>query len=141
MNKIAQYLNEHILGEATSSEPIRESFSRDASILSIMPEIIVNPRVTNDIRKVARFTWQLAEKGHVLPITVRGGGSDQTGAAIGKGIIINTVAHLNNIIYISTKSKDQFAHVQPGVNFGNLNDVLNSHGMTIPSFPSSFKIW
>ena len=139
MNKIAQYLNEHILGEATSSEPIRESFSRDASILSIMPEIIVNPRVTNDIRKVARFTWQLAEKGHVLPITVRGGGSDQTGAAIGKGIIINTVAHLNNIIYISTKSKDQFAHVQPGVNFGNLNDVLNSHGMTIPTYPSSYR--
>ena len=139
MNKIAQYLNEHILGEATSSEPVRQQFSRDGSILSITPEMVVSPRVTNDIRKVARFTWQLAEKGHILPITVRGGGTDQTGASIGKGIVINTLAHLNNIIYISTKNKDQFAHVQPGVNFGTLNDVLNSHGMTIPTFPSSFR--
>ena len=139
MSKITQYLNEHILGEVTSAESVRQQFSHDGSILSIMPELVVSPRVTNDIRKVARFTWQLAEKGHVLPITTRGGGSDQTGAAIGKGIIINTLAHLNNIIFISTKNKDQFAHVQPGVNFGTLNEVLKSHGMIIPTFPSSFN--
>jgi FAD/FMN-containing dehydrogenase len=138
MNKIAQYLNEHILGEATSSKSIREKFSRDGSILSILPELVVHPRVTNDIRKVARFTWQLAEKGHVMPITVRGGGSDQTGAAIGSGIIINTAAHLNNIIYLNLKGKDQFIHVQPGANFGVINEVLKSHGMIIPSFPTSF---
>jgi FAD/FMN-containing dehydrogenase len=138
MNKIAQYLNEHILGEATSAKSVRQQFSRDASFLSIMPELVVHPRVTNDIRKVARFTWQLAEKGHVMPITVRGGGSDQTGAAIGKGIIINTNAHLNNIIYLSLKNKDQFVHVQPGAIFGNVNEVLKSHGLIIPSFPTSF---
>jgi len=138
MNKIAQYLNEHILGEVTSSKVIREKFSRDGSILKIMPELVAHPRVTNDIRKIARFTWQLAEKGHIMPITTRGGGSDQTGAAIGKGIIINTAAHLNNIIYLSTKSKDQFIHVQPGVNFGTVNDVLKSHGLIIPSFPTSY---
>lgn len=138
MNKIAQYLNEHILGEVTSAESVRQQFSRDGSILSIMPELVIHPRVTNDIRKIARFTWQLAEKGHVLPITVRGGGSDQTGAAIGKGVIINTIAHLNNIIFISTKNKDQFIHLQPGVNFGLLNEVLKSHGLIIPTFPTSF---
>lgn len=138
MNKIAQYLNEHILGEATSAKSVRQKFSHDGSVLSIMPEVVIHPRVTNDIRKIARFTWQLAEKGHVMPITVRGGGSDQTGGAIGSGIIINTMAHLNNIIYLSLKNKDQFIHVQPGVNFGVINDVLKSHGMIIPSFPTSF---
>ena len=137
MSKIAQYLNEHVLGEVTSAGPVLKRFSRDGSILNITPELVVHPRVTNDIRKVARFTWQLAEKGHVMPITARGGGSNRTGAAIGKGIIINTLAHLNNIIYINLKSKDQFVHVQPGVKFGTLNDTLKSHGMIIPTFPSS----
>jgi len=135
MNKIAQYLNEHLLGEVSSAESIRQKFSRDGSILSITPELVAHPRVTNDMRKVARFTWQLAEKGHVLPLTVRGGGTDKTGAAIGKGIIINTVAHLNKIIFISLKNKDQFVHVQPGVNFGTLNETLKSHGMIIPTYP------
>ncbi len=137
MNKIAQYLNEHILGEATSSKSIRQKFSRDGSILNITPEIIVHPRITNDIRKVARFTWQLAEKGHVMPITARGGGSNQTGAAIGKGIIINTAAHLNNILYLNLRNKDQFIHVQPGTSFEVANEVLKSHGLIIPSFPNS----
>jgi len=138
MNKIAQYLNEHILGEVTSSKAIREQFSRDGSVLTIMPDLVAHPRVTNDIRKIARFTWQLAEKGHIMPIITRGGGSDQTGGAIGKGMIINTAAHLNNIIYLNTKSKDLFVHTQPGVNFGNINDVLKSHGLIIPTFPTSY---
>lgn len=137
MSKIAQYLNEHILGEAIDAESVRRRFSRDGSILSIIPEMVVHPRMTNDIRKIARFTWQLAEKGHILPITVRGGGSNQTGAAIGEGIIVNTIAHLDKIIYVNPKNKDQFVHVQPGVGFGTLNEVLKSQGMIIPTFPSS----
>lgn len=137
MNKIAQYLNEHLLGEVTDNDSVRQRFSRDGSVLSIKPELVVNPRVTNDIRKVARFSWQLAEKGHILPITVRGGGSDKTGAAVGKGVIINTLAHLNDIIFISLKNKDQFVHVQPGILFETANAVLKSNGMILPTYPSS----
>lgn len=137
MSKISQYLNEHILGEVTSAESVRKQFSTDGSVLSITPELVVHPKVTNDIRKVARFTWQLAEKGHVMPMTVRGRGSDLTGAAIGKGVIINNLAHLNKIIYINQKNKDQFVHVQPGINFEALNETLKSHNMTVPVTTSS----
>ena len=137
MNKIAQYLNEHILGEVTSNKSVLEQFSHDGSVFSIKPELVISPRTTNDIRKIARFTWQLAEKSHVMPVTVRGSGSDKTGAAIGKGIIINTLAHLNNIIFVSLKNKKQFIHVQPGINIRSLNEVLKSHGMIIPGDFSS----
>lgn len=132
MSKISTYLNEHLLGEVSVSNGTRQKFSTDDSILSITPELVVMPRVTNDIRKVARFTWQLAEKGHVIPITVRGGGTDQTGASIGKGAIINTSAHLNQILFVSVKDKQKVAHVQPGVTFKNLNDALQSSGLTLP---------
>lgn len=137
MNKIAQYLNEHILGEVTSAESVRKQFSRDGSILTITPELVAHPRVTNDIRKIARFSWQLAEKGHVLPIIMRGSGSDKTGASIGKGIIVNTLAHLNKIIFISLKNKDQFVHVQPGLNLNTLNEALKTNGMMINTLPQS----
>jgi FAD/FMN-containing dehydrogenase len=137
MSKIAQYLNEHILGEISGAKPIRTRFSRDGSVLAITPELVMFPRVTNDIRKAARFSWQLAEKGHVLPITTRGYGSDQTGAAIGKGLIVNTTAHLDKIIHIALKDKDRFVHVQPGVSFKTLNDALNWHGLFVPTYPES----
>ncbi|MBC7564654.1 FAD-binding oxidoreductase [Candidatus Saccharibacteria bacterium] len=133
MNKIAAYLNEHLLGEVTSSKAMRRRYSRDGSVLSITPEIIAFPRITNDIRKVARFSWQLAEKGHPLGLTIRGMGSDTTGGAIGKGMILSTSAHLNNILTVLTK--DRLVQVQPGVTFEALNHALKWQGLALANSP------
>ena len=135
MNKIAVYLNEHLLGEVTSSKAMRRRYSRDGSVLSITPEIIAFPRITNDIRKVARFSWQLAEKGHPLGITVRGVGSDPTGAAIGKGMVLSTATHLNNILTVL--QKDRLVQVQPGVTFEALNNALKWQGLSLPNSPQN----
>jgi FAD/FMN-containing dehydrogenase len=135
MSKVAQYLNEHLLGEVTTSDGIRRHFSTDASILSIVPDMVIYPRTTSDIRKVARFSWQLAEKGHKLPITSRGAGSDQTGAAIGSGIILNTIAHLDTIFEVDIKQK--LVRAQPGVTFKALNEALRLQGLYIPAYPGS----
>ncbi len=135
MSKVAQYLNEHLQGEITTSDAVRERFSTDGSILRIVPDLVVHPRSTNDIRKVARFAWQLADKGHKLSLTARGAGSDQTGAAIGSGVIINMLAHMNAIFEIDAKQK--LVRLQPGVPFKTLNDFLYLQGLTIPSYPAS----
>jgi FAD/FMN-containing dehydrogenase len=135
MNKIAAYLQEHILGEVSSRPEVLKAMSRDASVLEIAPEMVVYPRVTNDIRKVARFAWQLAEKGHVMPITTRGAGTDQTGGAIGTGIVISTPAHMNRVLEFDSKQK--LIRVQPGLNAKSLNDALLLHGMAISSLPAS----
>jgi len=129
MNKIAVYLNEHLLGEVNSSKALRKRFSTDASVLTITPEIVAFPRVTNDVRKIARFSWQLAEKGHVLPLTVRGFGGDTTGAAIGKGVLINTSAYLNEIIQLAPK--DRLLHVQPGASLESIDAALKWQGLAL----------
>lgn len=135
MSKVAQYLNEHLQGEVTTADAVREKFSTDSSILRIAPDMVAHPRLTSDIRKIARFSWQLAEKGHKLPITPRGAGSDQTGAAIGSGLILNLQSHMNEILEFDTKQK--LVRLQPGVNFKALNDALKFHGLTVPNVPES----
>lgn len=129
MNKIAVYLNEHLLGEVSSAKSLRKAFSTDSSVLSIAPEIVAFPRVTNDIRKIARFTWQLAEKGHVVGMTVRGYGGDTTGAAIGRGIVIDTTKRLNSIIQVAVK--DKLVHVQPGASLSTVNTALKWQGLSL----------
>lgn len=136
MNKVASYLQSHLSGEVLDSPVARNYFSTDASVLEVTPSLIVYPRSTNDIRKVARFSWQLAEKGHVMPITARGSGTDQSGAAIGKGIILVFPAHLNKILELDTQQK--LVRVQPGVNFKSLQETLNTHGLFLPPFPASY---
>lgn len=129
MNKIAAYLNEHVSGEVSSLRALRRDYSVDGSILSITPEIVLFPALTNDIRKTARFSWQMAEKGHVLPLTIRGGGTDTTGAAIGKGIVIDISKYLNSILHIA--AKERIIHLQAGAKINVVNEVLQWHGLDI----------
>ena len=136
MNKIASYLRSHLDGEVFDSQKIREYFSTDASVLHMQPSLVVYPRTTNDVRKIARFSWQLAEKGHILPVTARGSGTDQTGAAVGNGIVLAFPVHLNKILELDSQQK--LVRVQPGVNFKTLQDTLRTHGLFIPSFPTSY---
>lgn len=135
MNKIAVYLNEHLLGEVSSAKSLRKKFSTDNGILAITPEIVIFPRVTNDIRKVARFTWQLAEKGHIVGLTARGAGAGVTGAGIGKGIVVDTSRHLNNIVHIAVK--DKLVHVQAGASPQVLAEALKWQGLTVPGLRTS----
>lgn len=134
MNKIATYLNEHLIGEATSAKSVRKYYSTDGSILTATPELVVFPAVTNDIRKVARFTWQLAERGHAIGVTVRGGGGDETGAAVGSGLLVQTSQHLNQVLNVLPK--DRLVHVQPGARISAVQDLLKWHGLTLLSAPT-----
>ena len=135
MSKVAHYLQEHLVGEVITSPDARRYFSTDTSIFTLAPAIVVYPRNENDVRKSARFTWQLAERGRVIPITARGAGTDQTGAAIGSGIMMVFPAHMNKILELDPKSGS--VAVQPGLNYGKLQQTLHTHGRFLPPFPAS----
>lgn len=135
MSKIAHYLQEHLNGEVTDSLEARRYFSHDASILQISPSVVVYPASESDVRKTARFCWQLAERGKILPITARGGGSDTSGAAIGSGIIMVFTAHMNRILAMDPKK--EFVTVEPGITFGSLLQTLYTHGLFLPPYPTS----
>ena len=69
MSKVAHYLQEHLVGEVMTGTDARRYFANDGSILQLAPSLIVYPRGENDVRKTARFSWQLAERGRIIPIT------------------------------------------------------------------------
>ncbi len=135
MSKVSEYLNEHLQGEVTNNDNVRRRFATDGSVLTITPDMVVFPRSTSDLRKIARFSWQLAEKGHKLPITPRGGGTDQTGGAIGEGVIVDVQAYMDTIFEVDAKQR--LVRVQPGITFKSLNEALRLYGLYIPSFPGS----
>ena len=137
MSKVAHYLQEHLTGEVMTSTDARRYFATDGSILAMAPALVVYPRNENDIRKTARFTWQLAERGRVIPITARGSGTDQTGAALGSGIMLVFPAHLNRVLELDTKANT--VTIEPGINFGKLQQTLHTHGRFLPPYPASLE--
>lgn len=138
MSNIAHYLQEHLVGEVMTSQRARKYFSTDGGVFEVMPSMIVYPQNENDVRKTAKFAWQLAERGRILPITARGRGSDQAGAAIGSGIILVFPAHMNKIIEFDSRSGSVV--VEPGLVYSKLQQTLQTHGRFLPPFPSSIDI-
>lgn len=129
MNKIAKYLNEHIHGFALSSDRILDAYSTDRSVIKIKPKVVVIPEDTDDIRKIVRFSDQLAVRKVEVPVTVRGAGRGKTGACLGSGIVIS-MEHMNKISEIDIRQR--LVRCQAGVTLGQLNSALALHGLTIP---------
>ncbi len=137
MSKVAHYLQEHLLGEVMTGADARAYFSTDASIFTLSPSIIVYPKGENDVRKTARFSWQLAERGRIIPITARGLGTDQSGAALGSGIVLVFPAHMHRILELESKSGK--VTIEPGIVYGKLQQTLFTHNRFLPSYPASLE--
>jgi FAD/FMN-containing dehydrogenase len=135
MSKIANYLRQNIVGEVLTTPEALEYFSTDGSIFKLKPSFIVYPRNDLDVRKIARFAWQLAERGKKLPITARGKGTDQAGAALGDGLMLVFPTHINKTVGFAKNS----VTVEPGLLYGDLQRTLYSHGYFLPTYPSSIE--
>ena len=112
MNQFANYLQQHLDGEVLTSDDVRDYFATDASVLAIKPKIVIYPRHEVDIRKVLLWCDQFANKGLIMPVTSRGGGSDLTGAAIGRGVVMVFTAHMNKLLEFERRKG--YCRLQPG---------------------------
>ena len=131
MNKVAKYLNEHLSGEVVSQDFALNQVEIDNGLVARRPEMVVRAASMNDIRKVMRFCSQLAEKGHILPVFVRGNGTDGTGAAVNKGIAIDEKSYMNHVVGIDPRQ--QLIHVQAGISLSAINAALSTHkGLGLP---------
>lgn len=132
MNKVATYLNEHLTGEVLTHEAVIAGVEQDGGVLTRRPEMVARVAHVNDIRKIMRFCSQLAEKGHVLPVSVRGYGTDATGGATGTGVMIDLTKHMRRIEGIDPKQ--QLIHVQTGISHSAVQSTLATHkGLGVPA--------
>jgi len=135
MSTLSQHLRKHLRGEVHDDKNTLRQFATDGSIFTVMPRAVVYPRDITDVRKLLRFSWQLAERGKKLPITCRGRGTDQSGAALSEGIVAVLPAHMNKLMDIDRDT----VTVQPGMVYGDLLRTLASHDRMLPVYPASME--
>ena len=129
MNRIAIYLNQHIDGVVYSAPNVLSHYATDRSILKYHPRIMATPANTKDIRKLLKFSGQLAAKKIQLPVTIRGRGQSKTGSSIGSGLVIS-MEELNRIQEIDTRQR--LVRVQAGITLGELRKALMVEGLDLP---------
>ncbi|MCL2371672.1 FAD-binding oxidoreductase [Candidatus Saccharibacteria bacterium] len=130
MQGLANYLNRRLDGIAYVAPRVREAYDTDYSALTIKPTIVVVPNSTRDIQRVMAFSSLVQNKGVKMGVTVRGTGTDKTGAAIGGGIIIDMRGEMNKIMELDASQR--LIRIQAGISLRELNNALSVQGLTIP---------
>ena len=116
-----------------TEEADRQSYSYDAAVLTpVVPALVVAPSQQEQLGKVVKLAYD-----NGLPITVRGSGTNLSGATIpeqGDGIVILT-NRLTKILEIN--EQDLYAVVEPGVITSQFAATVAKKGLFYPPDPGS----
>ena len=116
-----------IAGSVFYDEAHLESYSTDLSHYSIRPKMMAIPAGEDDVQELVAFS-----KKESIPITPRGAGSNQSGSAVGSGILLLSSAMKSVISRNGRKVK-----VGPGIIYDSLDKSMRSEGLRLPYDPSS----
>ncbi len=122
-----------IKGDVEWDDETRELYSHDTSMFEVMPEAVVFPKDTEDVKEIIKFINENKEKYPDLAITGRSGGSDMSGGAINESLIVDFKRYMNG--FNEVKGDTQLA--QPGANYVDFEKVSLEKGMIFPSYPAS----
>ncbi len=110
------------------------TYSKDASIFQIQPQIVVFPKNSPDIQKLVRYLN--AHPKENLSITARSAGTDMSGGAIGDSIILDVKKYINKLISIS----EQSTTVEPGMFYRDFEAETLKQNLLLPTFPASREL-
>ncbi|MCC7500288.1 FAD-binding oxidoreductase [Candidatus Nomurabacteria bacterium] len=134
---LADELRGVIRGEVLSDPNVLESYSRDASLFKVVPEVVVRPLDAEDICSLVRFVSEKKKANSKLHIslTPRSAGTDMSGGPLNDSIVVDML-HLNKLLELS----DGHAIVEPGMYFRDFDKHTKTQGLELPSYTASREI-
>lgn len=114
-----------ISGEIDCSHKTLSEYSCDASAYSVLPQAVLYPKNSTDIKHILAFARE-----YTMPITVRGSGTGTHGSALGEGIIIDMKRYFSQIRNVNMM--ENTITVDVGVTVGALLEKLHAWHFDIP---------
>lgn len=152
---LSNELKKIIKGDVDDTHDTRTKYSRDASLLEVMPEVVVYPRNSFDVCATVKFVNENKDKYPNLSITARSAGTCMSGGAIGESIIMdftrymNVIESVNKVTPFSIVPKYLNAHevqiagcatVMPGCYYRDFEKVTLENGLILPCYTASKSI-
>ncbi|HKC14830.1 MAG TPA: FAD-binding oxidoreductase [Patescibacteria group bacterium] len=136
MNDLQNKLKAIIKGDVLEDEETLKTYSHDASIFEVKPQVVVFPKDTEDLKALVKFVNENKGSDTSLSLTARSGGTDMGGGSINDSIIVGFEKYFNHIISVD-KTK---ATAQPGVFYRDFEKETLKHDSIFPSYPASREI-
>lgn len=135
---LADELKKVIKGQIDTTPATLDTFSRDASLFTVRPEVVVAPLDAEDVAQVVQFVNKKREEGpdtHIS-ITARSAGTDMSGGPLNNSIILDMTKHFDRLIELGEES----AVVQPGMYFRDFDRETKKKNLELPSYTASREL-
>lgn len=123
-------------GDIDNSEPTKMTYSHDASLFELMPEVVVFPRNNEDLMRLVVSVNECRGQVPNLSLTARSGGTCMSGGSINESIVVDFSRYLNKVEEVTHHS----ARSQPGVFYRDFEKLTLAQGALLPSFPASREL-
>ncbi len=134
--KLLDELKNTIKGDVSIDEETLNTFSHDASLFEVKPQVVVYPKDDEDVQNLVKFTAKHKKEYPKLSLTGRSAGTDMGGGSINESIIVAFGKYFNR----TPQVKGNIAITQPGVFYRDFEKETLKHNLIFPSYPASREI-
>lgn len=136
-----------IKGDVFNDEQTLLKYSRDASIFKVMPQVVVYPKDTDDIKSIVKWVARMKPSNPTLSITARSAGTCMSGGAINESIILDFTKYMHGISDFKEESFMHYGHqvsgtvkLLPGTYYRDVEKFTLSHNMIMPTYTASKEL-
>jgi FAD/FMN-containing dehydrogenase len=133
---IAEELKNQIQGEICVDEVTLKTYSRDASIFQVTPQVVIYPTSKEEIQAVVKSVLSRKRNGEQIALAGRSAGTDMTGGSLTEGVVLSMTRHLNRVLELT----ESYAIAEPGVFYRDFEKETLSKDWIMPSYPASREL-
>ncbi len=127
-------LSRVIKGDVIDTPEVLETFSKDASIFVLKPELVIAPRDSEDIQALVNFVNDHPEID--LTLTPRAAGTCMSGGPLSESLVLDMTKYFQRIIKVG----DDYAVTEPGVFYRNFEKETLKKNLLLPCYTSSREL-
>ncbi len=112
-------------GDIENDKALLAAMSTDNSIYTLMPDLVVAPRDSRDVKRLMEVLGHEAFRS--IPVTARGGGTGTNGQSLNSGVIVDFQRYMNRLVALNVD--ERWVEVEPGIVLDELNAALSATGL------------
>jgi FAD/FMN-containing dehydrogenase len=137
MEDLKSVLTENISGDVSDAVEEREKYSRDTSLFTLTPSLVVYPRDPKDLSILVTLIAAAKQAGQNVSLTARSAGTDMSGGPLTNSVVAVFTKYMNHVLEVG----DGYAVTEPGVYYRDFEKETLAHsGQVLPSYPASREI-
>ncbi len=133
---LIEQLKKTITGDIITDAETIITFSHDASLFEVKPQVVVYPKTEKDVQELVKFVEKNKKNYPKISLTGRSAGTDMAGGPINDSIIVAFGKYFNN----TPQVHGTITTTQPGVFYRDFEKETLKTNLIFPSYPASREI-